>query len=68
MALTLQQTEDMQQEAVEVGMNDVNPNRVRGTGANFVAIEAMDKYHIEKVSSPSLAIQFLTHCAHGYML
>lgn len=68
MALTLQQTEDMQQEAVEVGMNDVDPNRARGTGANFVAIEAMDKYHIEKVSSLSLAIQSLTHVLMVFML
>lgn len=36
----------MQQEAVEVGMT---PDPHRTIRSNFVAIEAMDKYHIEKV-------------------
>jgi hypothetical protein len=36
----------MQQEAVEVGMVPWTPKQYQ---ANCLAIEAMDKYHIEKV-------------------
>lgn len=44
---TTLQTEDMQQEAIDLGMSSDSPRRLIAT--NSLAIEAMDKYHIEKV-------------------